>query len=235
MQWRDQLWLQQRMREDTQALPSDTCGWLISSFHSLLVMLRSLQTAVLRYREMASATMFRHGARGSSSYVSPLFFFVCVDSTWTYETTHKKPTSPGINRGPLRAVSSASNRIDLARELAASSCSSALSSHRPSGPRIQEISLGPSSQHFLKPSTFDLADGRYIQTRIAFHVQPRPLVGGGGGGGKAILVLLPGRSSARIHLLVPASCFAFLGMHHAKNVSLRRGLGVVLLGSLAGV
>ncbi|XP_075727331.1 uncharacterized protein LOC142768843 isoform X6 [Rhipicephalus microplus] len=124
MQWRDQLWLQQRMREDTQALPSDTCGWLISSFHSLLVMLRSLQTAVLRYREMASATMFRHGARGSSSYVSPLFFFVCVDSTWTYETTHKKPTSPGINRGPLRAVSSASNRIDLARELAASSCSS---------------------------------------------------------------------------------------------------------------
>ncbi|XP_075727329.1 uncharacterized protein LOC142768843 isoform X4 [Rhipicephalus microplus] len=149
MQWRDQLWLQQRMREDTQALPSDTCGWLISSFHSLLVMLRSLQTAVLRYREMASATMFRHGARGSSSYVSPLFFFVCVDSTWTYETTHKKPTSPGINRGPLRAVSSASNRIDLARELAASSCSSALSSHRPSGPRIQEISLGPSSQHFL--------------------------------------------------------------------------------------
>ncbi|KAL3211744.1 hypothetical protein MRX96_008444 [Rhipicephalus microplus] len=41
----------------------------------------------------------------------------------------------------------------------------------PSGPCILEISLGASSQHFLKPSTFDLADGRYMQTRIAFHVQ----------------------------------------------------------------
>ncbi|KAL3238793.1 hypothetical protein MRX96_021824 [Rhipicephalus microplus] len=75
---------------------------------------------------MAFVTMFRRGARGSSStYESRItFLFRVYGLHLDVRNCAKETTSSGMPRGPLRASSSASNCISLARRPAVASRSS---------------------------------------------------------------------------------------------------------------